>query len=109
MKKVMIIGATGSCGSYTALGLQERGYNVVAVAHRPDDNGFFEEKGIPYFSIDLKDKTTFEQLPKDIDVVLHFAGAMPAKMKGYNPYEYVDSIITAGQTHQIIYLLTYRY
>lgn len=54
MKKIMIIGATGSCGSYTAIGLKSKGYNVVAVAHRPSDNGFFEEKGIPYFSIDIR-------------------------------------------------------
>lgn len=94
MKKILIIGATGSCGSYTAVGLKQLGYDVVAVAHRPNDNGFFEEMGIPYYSIELKDKTTFEQLPRDIDVVLHFAGAMPAQMKGYNPYEYVDSIIS---------------
>ena len=33
-------------------------------------------------------------MPTDIDVVLHFAGMMPAQMKGYNPQEYVDSIIT---------------
>lgn len=32
-------------------------------------------------------------MPKDIDVVLHFAGAMPARMKGYDPYEYINSII----------------
>lgn len=94
MKKIMIIGATGSCGSYTAIGLKSKGYNVVAVAHRPSDNGFFEEKGIPYFSIDIRKKETFAKLPSDIDVVLHFAGMMPAQMKGYNPQEYVDSIIT---------------
>ena len=84
MKKVLVIGATGSCGAYTTVDLKAKGYDVVAVAHRPSDNGFFEEKGIPYYSIDLKDKSSFEQLPKDVDVVLHFAGAMPARMKGYN-------------------------
>ena len=81
MKKVLVIGATGSCGAYTTVDLKAKGYEVVAVAHRPSDNGFFEEKGIPYYSIDLKDKSSFEQLPKAIDVVLHFAGAMPARMK----------------------------
>lgn len=94
MKNILIIGATGSVGAYTTLYLKNNGYNVYAVAHRPSDNGFFEEKGIPYFSIDLKEKTSFSVLPRDINVVLHFAGAMPARMKGYNPYEYVDTIIT---------------
>lgn len=53
MKKVLVIGATGSCGAYTTVDLKAKGYEVVAVAHRPSDNGFFEEKGIPYYSIDL--------------------------------------------------------
>lgn len=93
MKKIMIIGATGSCGAYTAVGLKSKGYNVVAVAHRASDNNFFEEKGIPYYSIDIKDAKTFKVLPPDIDIVLHFAGTLPAKMKGYNPYEYVNSVL----------------
>ena len=54
MKKILIIGATGSCGAYTAVGLKEKGFNVVAVAHRKSDNGFFEEKGIPYSSFGFR-------------------------------------------------------
>lgn len=83
MKKILVIGATGSCGAYTAVGLKEKGFNVVAVAHRKSDNGFFEEKGIPYYSIDIKNKETFDVLPTDVDAVLHFAGTLPSKMKGY--------------------------
>lgn len=49
MKKFLVIGATGSCGAYTTVDLKAKGYDVVAVAHRPSDNGFFEEKGIPYY------------------------------------------------------------
>lgn len=94
MKKILIIGATGSCGAYTAVGLKEKGFNVVAVAHRKSDNGFFEEKGIPYYSIDIKNRETFDVLPTDVDAVLHFAGTLPSKMKGYNPQEYVDSVLT---------------
>lgn len=94
MEKVLIIGATGSVGTYTAVELKKQGYDVVAVGHRKSDNGFFGEQGIPYISMDIKEKADFAKLPKDIDAVLHFAGAMPAHMAGYNPYEYVDSIIT---------------
>lgn len=44
MKKILVIGATGSCGAYTALGLKEKGFDVVAVAHRKSDNGFLRRK-----------------------------------------------------------------
>ncbi len=90
----MIIGATGSCGAYASVQLKNKGYEVIAVAHRQSDNGFFEEQGIPYYSVDIRDKESFGKLPQHIDVVLHFAGAMPARMKGYNPYDYVDTIVT---------------
>ena len=41
MKKVLVFGATGTVGAYTCIYLKERGYDVIAVGHRKDDNGFF--------------------------------------------------------------------
>lgn len=93
-KKVLILGATGLVGVYTAVTLKAKGYTVYAAAHRSNDNGFFADYNIPYYSFDVSDSHSFESLPKEVDVVLDFAGAMPARMKGYNPYAYVDSIIT---------------
>lgn len=81
----MIIGATGSCGAYASVQLKNKGYEVIAVAHRQSDNGFFEEHGIPYYSVDIRDKESFGKLPQQIDVVLHFAGAMPVRMGGITP------------------------
>ena len=94
MKKIAVIGATGSVGVHTCLCLSEAGYEVVAVGHRKSDNGFFASHGICYYSVDIKNKLSLNVLPYGIDVVVHFAGAMPARMQGYNPYEYIDSIIT---------------
>lgn len=93
MKRIAIIGATGSVGVYTALILKEAGYDVIALGRRKSDNGFFAEHGILYYSIDVKEKKSFETIPGSIDAIVHFAGAMPARMKGYNPREYIDSII----------------
>ena len=91
--KVLIFGATGTVGAYVSVFLRHQGYEVVAVGRRKSDNGFFSDYGIPYYSVDLRDPGAFRALPKDVDVVLHFAGAMPARMSNYNPYEYIDSII----------------
>ena len=94
MGTVVIFGATGSVGVYSALTLKEAGYEVIALGHRKSDNGFFAEHGIRYYSVDVKNRKSFDVITERIDTVVHFAGAMPARMKCYNPYEYTDSIIT---------------
>lgn len=94
MRTVLVVGATGNVGVYTSLALKEAGNNVIALGHRRSDNGFFAQYGIKYYPVDLKDRNSFDVVEDDFDVVAHFAGAMPAKMMDYNPYEYVDSIIT---------------
>lgn len=94
MKTILIFGATGTLGAYIALHFHKIGYKVIAVGHRKSDNGFFADYDIPYYSLDIVNFDEFEQLPTDnIDVVAHFAGALPASMEGYNGSLYIDSII----------------
>lgn len=46
MKTIVIFGATGGIGAYTALHLaQTELYSIVAVGHRNSDNGFFAKNG----------------------------------------------------------------
>ncbi len=93
-KRVIIFGATGTLGAQIAVYLKSLDYEVFAVGHRKNDNGFFAEKGISYFSLDISNQQDFEQLPTDnIYAVLHFAGALPASMKGYDASLYITSII----------------
>ena len=95
MGKIVIFGATGTVGVYTSLKLKEDGYDVLAVGRRKSDNGFFADYNIPYASVDIVNKDAFGVLPQnDVDCVIHYAGSMPARMKGYNPQEYIDTIIT---------------
>lgn len=92
-QRIIIFGATGGVGAHTALHLKQLGNDVIAVGKRESDNGFFADHDIPYMSCDITDKSSFDKLPKDIDAVVHFAGAMPARMKGYDPYAYVHTIV----------------
>lgn len=93
-KKVIVFGATGAVGGYTVLDLINNGYSVIAVGARKSDNGFFAQYGVPYYSIDISDVSTFKILPTEgIDAVVHLAGAMPASMKEYNPQLYIDTIL----------------
>lgn len=94
MNSIIVFGATGTVGAYTVKELAGRGYNIAAVGRRKSDNGFFETLGVQYISLDIADKKQFSRLPAKVDVVVHLAGAMPARMQDYNPQNYIDSIVT---------------
>ncbi|MFB6340651.1 NAD-dependent epimerase/dehydratase family protein [Saccharicrinis sp. FJH62] len=95
MKKILIFGATGQIGAYTALELKEAGYNVVASGLRESDNGFFQDYNIPYYSVNISNKASFDKIKnKDFDVVVNVAGNAPSKVKGYNPELYIDMFVT---------------
>lgn len=94
MKTILIFGATGTLGAYISLHFHQLGYKVIAVGHRASDNGFFADYDIPYYSVDITKAADFKKLPKEsIDLVAHFAGALPASMKGYDASLYIDSIM----------------
>lgn len=93
MKKILVLGATGHLGAYTALHLKESGYEVTAVGHRHSDNAFFYTKGIKYIGdFSLEDVACYASLPENIDAVVHLAGTMPAHADA-SPMPYVQSII----------------
>jgi UDP-glucose 4-epimerase len=94
--KIVVFGATGTVGAYASIILREKGYDVVAVGRRKSDNGFFKDYGIPYYSVDITHKTEFDLLANEsnIDAIVHLAGVMPAQMEGYEPQQYIDSVIT---------------
>lgn len=93
MKKVIVLGATGHLGAYTAVHLKDIGYDVIAVGHRMSDNGFFSTKGIKYVGgFSLENENSYTLLPTDIDVVVHLAGTMPAHADA-SPMPYIQSIV----------------
>ena len=59
MKKVLVFGATGTVGAYTCIDLKERGYYVIAVGLRKDENGFFDLQDMKYYSVDICNKDDF--------------------------------------------------
>lgn len=94
MKTILVFGATGKLGAYISLHFYKLGYRVIAVGRRKNDNGFFADYNIPYYSADITDSESLEKLPVEhVDMVAHFAGVLPANMKGYNGSLYIDSVI----------------
>ncbi len=92
-KRILVLGATGQLGAYSALHLKNIGYEVVAVGHRQSDNGFFKTKNIEYIGgFSLESEEDYSKLPVDINAVVHMAGTMPAHANA-TPMPYIQSII----------------
>lgn len=96
MKKIIVFGASGDTGKYFVKYFLENysgnEYEIVAVGTR--DTDFFSSIGTDYVKVDIRNKKDFEKLPNDIYAVIDLAGAMPARMEGYDPYLYIDTNIT---------------
>lgn len=91
--KVLVLGATGMLGGYSALALSRAGHSVVACGRRKSDNGFFATKGCEYIGgIALEDASVFTMLPCDVDAVVNMAGTMPAHADA-TAMPYVQSIV----------------
>lgn len=101
--KIIVFGATGGIGAYTLLHLLEDSrFELIAVGHRKSDNGFFESKGVPYYSVDIADYNSFKCLPKDdIFAVVNMAGILPSV--DYNPRLFISSF-TMGQLNVLEYM-----
>ena len=95
MGKVLVLGATGNLGAYSAIALKDAGFDVVATGKRKSDNGFFQEKGITYYSIDITDPASFDILKdENISIVADFAGELPSRC-AYNPQKLIRTITEA--------------
>lgn len=89
---VLVLGATGNLGAYSALALKQAGFNVIAAGKRASDNGFFAQHGIAYYSVDLTVEHSLDVLlDKGISIVADFAGELPSRC-AYNPQALVHTI-----------------
>lgn len=92
MKKIVVFGASGDTGQYFVRHFLDNytgnEYQIVATGTRETD--CFDQLRVSYYRVDITNKDDFSKLPKDVYAVVDLAGAMPARMKGYNPYKYID-------------------
>ena len=94
-KKVLVIGATGSTGCHLTDALANHDFQVLATGRHPRTNPYYEQHGIEYFQLDISVPDSFSHLPASgIDCVVLLAGAMPARMRGYDPSQYLNVNIT---------------
>lgn len=69
-------------------------YQVVATGTR--ETNFYDSLEVPYYQVDIRRNEEFEKLPGEVYAVVDLAGAMPARMKGYDPYKYIDVNVTGN-------------
>ena len=96
MKKIVIFGATGNIGAYFVdyckSRIDENKYQIIAVGRKKTD--FFQKKGIEYINVDICNACDFEKLPTDgVYAVVNLAGVLPAYLKNYDPFKYVETNI----------------
>ena len=97
MKKIVLFGATGNIGMYFAdycnEHLDKNEYELIAVGRKKTD--WFAAHGIRYERVDLTRAEDFDRLPqKDVYAVVNMAGLLPAYLKEYDPFRYIDTNVT---------------
>ncbi|WP_414430012.1 NAD-dependent epimerase/dehydratase family protein [Alcanivorax sp. IL3] len=89
MKKVLVLGASGSLGRGVVRYLKEKNQVTATYANHP-----FEEEGVDVRQVDITNALSIANLDRDYDSIVMIAGAMPATMSGYYPQRYIDTNIT---------------
>lgn len=99
MKKIVLFGATGNTGMYFAdycnQHLNKKQFELVAVGRK--ETNWFRNNGISYCRVDIRNTEDFKKLPQnDVYAVVNLAGLLPAYLKKYDPFAYIDTNITGG-------------
>ena len=99
MKKIIIFGATGNIGAYfidyCKRNIDNTKYEIVAVGRK--NTQYFKKNGIEYVQVDICKQADFDKLPKNnIYAVVNMAGLLPAYLKEYDPFAYVETNINGG-------------
>lgn len=94
-KHIVVIGASGTLGTYLTDELLEQDYNIFACGRRNIVKNYYTKNGIGSAIVDITKKEDFKKLPQsNVKAVILLAGAMPSRMIGYNPQLYIDVNIT---------------
>lgn len=79
---VIIFGATGFIGMYTARAFMDAGIQVAAVGRNPRSGDALRKQGAIFYKMDITDEDAFTQLPSDdVDGVVILSGLMPANSR----------------------------
>ena len=80
MKKILVLGASGSLGRGVVRQLKQE-HKVTATY----SSNQFDETGVDVRQIDVMDSESLHSLGDDYSAAVLIVGAMPAAMEGYHP------------------------
>lgn len=79
---VLIFGATGFIGLYTAEAFLEKGYQVLGLGRNKKTAELLRKMGAEFMEFDITNTEDFKKLPtNDVDTVILLAGLLPANAK----------------------------
>lgn len=92
-KKILVLGANGAIGRYLVeYYLNENKNNIELLTADLNESDFLNERST-FYKMDIGQKESFDQLPKDIYAIIDLATTMPARMIGFDPRLYVQTNI----------------
>jgi len=87
---ILVTGAFGFIGVYLIDELLRQGHQVLATGHRDAAARYFEQRAIPYVSLDISREEDYKKLPQQgIDATIHLAGLLPANVEACQPQDYI--------------------
>ncbi len=76
---IIIIGATGFIGMYTAEAFLEKGYKVLATGRNEAVGNALSKEGADFLKLDITNKEDFKKLPDEgVEGIILLAGLLPA-------------------------------
>lgn len=93
-QKILIFGASGGIGQYLVDYFIENGtHDIKLIGTGRNISELKSNDKIEYIQIDVNNQEDFKKLPSDVYAVIDLAGAMPARMNGYEPRQYIETNI----------------
>ena len=77
LKKILIFGVTGNCGTYCAQAFLNK-YKVYGVGRSESK---ISHPNMTFIKGDIRDSNLYKNLPVDVDLVINFAGVQPSILK----------------------------
>lgn len=79
---IIITGATGFIGLYTAEAFIKKGYRVLGLGRNQQTGDLLRRLGADFLEFDITDPDAYQSLPIDgVEAVIHLAGLLPANAK----------------------------
>lgn len=88
---ILVTGGAGFIGSHLINYLISNDHNIVVVDNLSSNPNYIASKEITFIQADLKDKETYNMLPKNIEVVFHLASQASGEVSYEDPIKDLES------------------